>query len=526
MRITFHSTAVLHYAYDITLLCFLTPLNCHPPQNYRAPVCSHTALSGNPKCTSFPECQKCMSPKPSFPPQNNGTNELETNRFNVYLVMGVLAQFSNKLFKRWGKALLMGIKEAHRCRNIRLSLEAQINVPPVRAGKTPTFAPPGSTPVLPSDPILVIPSVPSSPVLSAKSSPGAFSFASPTRIRRVSVSRSPVLARRAVSREREGGGGLGSGLGSSRSPLRARGGKSVGRGKRRLGMAVELAAGAAAAEKEEEERFPDCSSHDAEKGSVGSGHGDGERRDSKLDSGSTSRRRSLPLSAVWRRSKGGRNDAVLDRRRHTLGSEVSALRGSPVNDSSMASIAFLNGQMPSGPKDSIGEKGTHDCDNRKRETGCLEENGVVMPPSSSTVSRGISLRLGIRRTRRGGGAAVEKAGTPVALTPFSVEQGFRSSGSESGNDLLLPLPPSRAAASKKGDSTRGTGAETAASRYPKRPVPTGGSDNLRRSSIHRHGRGWGSASLVFPLVCGMVAMVVSVLVVAYGRRRWCLGVSC
>lgn len=43
-------------------------------------------------------------------------------RFNYYLVLLCVGQFSNKLYKRWGKAFVMGAKEAARSRRLRLAL--------------------------------------------------------------------------------------------------------------------------------------------------------------------------------------------------------------------------------------------------------------------------------------------------------------------------------------------------------------------------------------------------------------------
>ncbi|CAN0150378.1 unnamed protein product, partial [Laminaria digitata] len=44
-----------------------------------------------------------------------------TGRFNLYLMMMCLGQFTNKLYKRWGKAFVMAVQEADRSRRTRLA---------------------------------------------------------------------------------------------------------------------------------------------------------------------------------------------------------------------------------------------------------------------------------------------------------------------------------------------------------------------------------------------------------------------
>lgn len=41
------------------------------------------------------------------------------NRFNLYFVLGCLAQFSNRFYRQWGKAFVLGLKEAFRSRRLR-----------------------------------------------------------------------------------------------------------------------------------------------------------------------------------------------------------------------------------------------------------------------------------------------------------------------------------------------------------------------------------------------------------------------
>eukprot|EP00752_Nemacystus_decipiens_P007785 g6953.t1 len=202
-----------------------------------------------------------------------------TGRFNLYFVLLVVGQFTNKLYKRWGKAFVAAIKEARRSHRTRLTLTHRMStaaaatpshpdasvaarghqgpyssdkvVPnPFRfdSANPPAFAPPGTTPAVEPYPALGVENAAQqASTLSTTSISTSFFARSPTR--RKSNSGGSGTA---ITNVRDGGvgslhglrGGVGSGSGNGRvAPHGPRGSASSSPTRpRSMGMRSETAA--------------------------------------------------------------------------------------------------------------------------------------------------------------------------------------------------------------------------------------------------------------------------------------------
>lgn len=147
-----------------------------------------------------------------------------TRRFNIYLVLGCLGRFSQTFYKRWGKAFVMGAREAIRNRKIRVALADSTSSGTIgtssssgaaggsarlRVGPNPRFAPLGTTPHVPDHANAFGGG-------HAAASMAPLSLISPTYPRRkggksgrvagrTSPPVSPTLARRLFNRDEDGG---------------------------------------------------------------------------------------------------------------------------------------------------------------------------------------------------------------------------------------------------------------------------------------------------------------------------------